>query len=279
MRCFAIAPPPSHRQKLEAGTRDFVLALVPFPDWKDDEEGAGGAAARADTALDVDEDWIVEHATQVSRMLPGGVDVVGTYAFASDAAFKTASAALTSATVEIARAANAVRCPPRAPTTSARTTGWFSTSPPPPASTSGRCAVPTSRSAPIEPTAPVEHADRRCVPDGGRIDARHEIHLRLDGTDVADGTDLRDIAAARRRGGGDAAGRPQRSALAGEFRNQTTPPGHCCRSCECGHRRRRDVEAILLCASAIDGDRDVRRPRGGDRLSGRATLTRRSTRA
>ena len=114
MRCFAIAPPLQIGLlvgKLEVGTRDFVLALVPFPDWKDDEEGAGGAAARADTALDVDEDWIVEHATQVSRMLPGGVDVVGTYAFASDAAFKTASAALTSATVEIARAANAVGVP------------------------------------------------------------------------------------------------------------------------------------------------------------------------
>ena len=258
--------------KLEVGTRDFVLALVPFPDWKDDEEGAGGAAARADTALDVDEDWIVEHATQVSRMLPGGVDVVGTYAFASDAAFKTASAALTSATVEIARAANAVGVPATrshhqradhrlvlhlSSTTRKRTLR--------------RCVVPTSRSAPIEPTAPVEHATGRVASQMVRIDARHEIHLRLDGTDVADGTDLRDIAArvveaeATRVAASEAL-------LAGEFRKPDDVVAAVAEAANAdtvdGARR---VEAILLCpprSTAIATSED----RGGDRLSGRATL-------
>jgi olfactory receptor-like protein len=35
------------------------------------------------TILD-DRDWIVEHARQVCLMLPGGVDVLGLYAFAAD---------------------------------------------------------------------------------------------------------------------------------------------------------------------------------------------------
>ena len=38
--------------------------------------------------LNVDDDWIVEHATQVSRMLPGGLAVVGVYAFCSDASWR-----------------------------------------------------------------------------------------------------------------------------------------------------------------------------------------------
>ena len=59
--------------KLEVGARDFVLALVPFPDWNDDvadDARTAPAAAKRKTLsasgdtspLNVDDDWIVEHA-------------------------------------------------------------------------------------------------------------------------------------------------------------------------------------------------------------------------
>ena len=101
--------------KLEVGARDFVLALVPFPDWNDDvadDARTAPAAAKRKTLsasgdtspLNVDDDWIVEHATQVSRMLPGGLAVVGVYAFCSDASWRGSAPALTRAIVEVAEA-------------------------------------------------------------------------------------------------------------------------------------------------------------------------------
>ena len=103
--------------KLEVGARDFVLALVPFPDWTDDASGEGSGSstvggangtgksvpprpASSGAPLEIDPDWILEHTTHVSRMLPGGLTVVGAYAFASDAAFKTAMPAFSRAVVE-----------------------------------------------------------------------------------------------------------------------------------------------------------------------------------
>ena len=272
--------------KLEVGTRDFVLALVPFPDWKDDDEDAPGGAARASKpsgdALDVDEDWIVEHSTQVSRMLPGGVDVVGTYAFASDAAFKAASTALTRATVEIARAANAVGVPAtrsRHQRADRRLVLHLSSTTR--KLTLRRCVVPASRSAPVEPTAPVEHKTGRVMSQMVRIDARHHIDLRLDGADAARGADLRDIAArvieaeATRVAAADAL-------LAGEFRDPDDDLAAVAEAAKAdtidGARR---VEAILLCpprststAAAITrgaGEGSEGSSEDG-RVSGRATL-------
>ena len=115
--------------KLEVGARDFIVSLVPSPekgdeeeagddDDDDDDDDAGGAKKKkktrkktdkhgaGDDLLEVDEDWIVEHSLQVSRMLPGGIAIVGLYAFGSDAAMKAAMPALNRATVEVARAAN-----------------------------------------------------------------------------------------------------------------------------------------------------------------------------
>jgi hypothetical protein len=77
--------------KREAGARDIILALVPFPDWNaeggdDDGDGAGAGSgttgrpqrpASGGAPLDIDADAILEHTTQVTRMLPGGLDVVG----------------------------------------------------------------------------------------------------------------------------------------------------------------------------------------------------------
>ena len=270
--------------KLEVGTRDFVLALVPFPDWKDDDEDAPGGAARASKpsvdALDVDEDWIVEHSTQVSRMLPGGVDVVGTYAFASDAAFKAASTALTRATVEIARAANAVGVPAtrsRHQRADRRLVLHLSSTTR--KLTLRRCVVPASRSAPVEPTAPVEHKTGRVMSQMVRIDARHQIDLRLDGADAARGADLRDIAArvieaeATRVAAADAL-------LAGEFRDPDDDLAAVAEAAKAdtidGARR---VEAILLCpprststAAAIPRGESSEGSSEDGRVSGRATL-------
>ena len=105
-----------------------------------------------------------------------------------------------------------------------------------------------------------------------RIDARHEIHLRLDGTDVADGTDLRDIAARVVEAEATRVAASERSSPASS-ENQTTSSPHAVAEAANadtvdGARR---VEAILLCpprSTAIATSED----RGGDRLSGRATL-------
>ena len=105
--------------KREAGARDIILALVPFPDWNaeggdDDGDGAGAGSgttgrpqrpASGGAPLDIDADAILEHTTQVTRMLPGGLDVVGAYAFASEGAWRSASGALARAAVAAAPAA------------------------------------------------------------------------------------------------------------------------------------------------------------------------------
>ena len=103
--------------KREAGARDIILALVPFPDWNaeggdDDGDGAGSGRtgrpqrpASGGAPLDIDADAILEHTTQVTRMLPGGLDVVGAYAFASEGAWRSASGALARAAVAAAAAA------------------------------------------------------------------------------------------------------------------------------------------------------------------------------
>ena len=92
--------------KLEVGARDFILALVPAPpsDTGSGARGAGsspgggkggkGGGSGGGDKLEVDEEWIIEHSLQVSRMLPGGVSIVGLYAFGSDAAAKAAMPAL-----------------------------------------------------------------------------------------------------------------------------------------------------------------------------------------
>lgn len=44
----------------------------------------GGPGAK----IDIDEDWVVEHAMQVARTLPGGLDVLGIYVLCEDRAFQ-----------------------------------------------------------------------------------------------------------------------------------------------------------------------------------------------
>ncbi|GJP48193.1 hypothetical protein CLOM_g7466 [Closterium sp. NIES-68] len=83
-------------------SRDFVFALVPSPDAHEDASLAGnlqeGAAkggrdksgSGASECVNVDGDWVAEHALQVSRLLLGGTAVLGMYVFCSDAAYKNA---------------------------------------------------------------------------------------------------------------------------------------------------------------------------------------------
>jgi len=95
-----------------ANSRDSVFSLIPTPA-KDGEEaakitgapsgpkdgggkkGAKGKPSNVDSSsLLIDTDWVAEHARQVSRMLVGGMDVVGIFVFASETAFKNSPAIL-----------------------------------------------------------------------------------------------------------------------------------------------------------------------------------------
>jgi len=54
------------------------------------------APSSSDATLEFDVDWIAEHARQVSRMLLGGMTVIGIYIWASEASFKATSPAVLS---------------------------------------------------------------------------------------------------------------------------------------------------------------------------------------
>uniref|UniRef100_J3MPI5 Protein odr-4 homolog n=1 Tax=Oryza brachyantha TaxID=4533 RepID=J3MPI5_ORYBR len=55
--------------------------------------------ADSTSSLDFDVDWVAEHARQVSRMLLGGMSVIGIYIWASEASFKATSPAVLSQVV------------------------------------------------------------------------------------------------------------------------------------------------------------------------------------
>ncbi|KAJ6851705.1 protein odr-4-like protein [Iris pallida] len=66
----------------------------------------GGSSVEPPPSLSIDADWVAEHARQVSRMLMGGVHVVGVYVWASEASYKATSPSLLSQTVRgVAQAA------------------------------------------------------------------------------------------------------------------------------------------------------------------------------
>ncbi|KAL6857066.1 hypothetical protein ACP4OV_018448 [Aristida adscensionis] len=98
--------------KLSASSdRALVYSLLPTPPT---EAGAPACSLRAapatakpgkpkgkapDASLHFDVDWIAEHARQVSRMLLGGMSVIGVYVWASEASFKATSPATLSQVV------------------------------------------------------------------------------------------------------------------------------------------------------------------------------------
>ncbi|KAL6658685.1 hypothetical protein ACP70R_002725 [Stipagrostis hirtigluma subsp. patula] len=94
--------------KLSASSdRALVYSLLPTP--PTDAGGAPACSLRPSSAakpkakapdappsLHFDVDWVAEHARQVSRMLLGGMSVIGVYVWASEASFKATSPAILS---------------------------------------------------------------------------------------------------------------------------------------------------------------------------------------
>ncbi|KAI3978625.1 hypothetical protein MKX01_015800 [Papaver californicum] len=108
--------------------RGFVFDLIPTPpndggqpacyiseatDDNNNKKKKGSAKGKSQTQLDsslstslvIDSDWVAEHARQVSRMLLGGMHVVGVYVWASEISFKNSTVKLWQTVKEIAQAA------------------------------------------------------------------------------------------------------------------------------------------------------------------------------
>ncbi|EEF35013.1 protein odr-4 homolog isoform X2 [Ricinus communis] len=101
--------------------RGFVYDLVPTPSndagepacsiidtFKDDKK-KGSSKSKSQIAdsstLAIDKDWVSEHARQVSRMLLGGMKVIGIYVWVSDASFKNSTITLSQTVKGVAEAA------------------------------------------------------------------------------------------------------------------------------------------------------------------------------
>ncbi|GAQ81550.1 hypothetical protein KFL_000830320 [Klebsormidium nitens] len=97
--------------KVSVAYRDHVYALLPTPPSESttnvvDTSGASKKGGKGEAPLQVDPEWIGEHTRQVSRMLPGGLAVLGIYAICSEAALKAAGAALWEALTATATSAS-----------------------------------------------------------------------------------------------------------------------------------------------------------------------------
>jgi len=114
------SPPPQAQVGLVVGKlsassdRALVYALLPTPltdaaapacslraapkskPSKGGGRGSSSSSSSSDASLDFDVEWIAEHARQVSRMLLGGMSVIGAYLWASEASFKATSPAVLS---------------------------------------------------------------------------------------------------------------------------------------------------------------------------------------
>ncbi|CAI5530721.1 unnamed protein product [Closterium sp. Naga37s-1] len=79
-------------------SRDLLFALVPTPKAPGAAAPVAGGTERSGSDSrewrHVDGDWVAEHALQVSRLLLGGMGVLGVYAFCSDAAYSNAAPSL-----------------------------------------------------------------------------------------------------------------------------------------------------------------------------------------
>ncbi|KAH0448196.1 hypothetical protein IEQ34_021996 [Dendrobium chrysotoxum] len=99
--------------------RGFVYDLIPTPPTdggspacslksesggrEDRKRGTKGgkASAEAISSLLIDGEWVAEHARQVSRMLLGGMSVIGIYVWSSEASFKATSASLLAQAIRV----------------------------------------------------------------------------------------------------------------------------------------------------------------------------------
>ncbi|CAI5989169.1 unnamed protein product [Closterium sp. NIES-65] len=79
-------------------SREILFALVPTPEAPGAAAPVAGSRERSGSDArewrHVDGDWVAEHALQVSRLLLGGMGVLGVYAFCSDAAYSNATPSL-----------------------------------------------------------------------------------------------------------------------------------------------------------------------------------------
>ncbi|XP_043712498.1 protein odr-4 homolog isoform X2 [Telopea speciosissima] len=105
--------------KLNCGLdRGFVFDLVPTPTndageqacrlseaGRDDKKGSKKKSQAESSPLVIDVDWVAEHARQVSKMLLGGMNVVGLYAWASENSFKASNLVLYQTVKAVADAA------------------------------------------------------------------------------------------------------------------------------------------------------------------------------
>ncbi|CAO2205415.1 unnamed protein product [Urochloa humidicola] len=109
------SPPPQAQVGLVVGKlsassdRALVYSLLPTPPTesaapacslraapKPKPSSKGKPTSSSDASLEFDVDWIAEHARQVSRLLLGGMGVIGIYIWASEASFKATSPAVLS---------------------------------------------------------------------------------------------------------------------------------------------------------------------------------------
>lgn len=101
-------------------SRDAVFSLIPTPQndgqdvvllegesrvSKEAEKRKGAKGKAASQNLQIDMDWVAEHARQVSKMLVGGIRVVGFYILASESTFKNSTALLWQMSKVVAAAA------------------------------------------------------------------------------------------------------------------------------------------------------------------------------
>lgn len=105
--------------KPSVGSRDLALAVVPTTSQDGEQvliisQGSAASAAKAKKAgpkvksnepavsIDLESELIAEHALQASRMLPGGLAVLGLYLFAPESGYSSASSQLCSTLAAIA---------------------------------------------------------------------------------------------------------------------------------------------------------------------------------
>ncbi|XP_054799004.1 uncharacterized protein LOC129303604 isoform X2 [Prosopis cineraria] len=103
--------------------RGFVLDLIPTPQndsnepacaimdsSKDDKRKSSKSKSLVNdsSSLFIDMDWVAEHARQVSRMLVGGIKVVGIYIWVSESAFKNSTVVLCQTVKGVAEAASSL---------------------------------------------------------------------------------------------------------------------------------------------------------------------------
>lgn len=101
--------------------RGFIFDLVPTPPndageppcsiiepVKEDNKKKGSSKPKStadSSSLSIDKDWVAEHARQVSRMLVGGIKVVGIYVWVGETAFKNSTLILCQTVKGVADAA------------------------------------------------------------------------------------------------------------------------------------------------------------------------------